>query len=126
MLIMVEALVGDIVILDISATTTDQDESNVQIVPSAESKARYLSKSHTPTARSILAQKMASTTALDSIQESLLGSAIATQSAPASRMKSTLCLGTKSQLDEQNKRNEERDKRLDAIMNFFSQNYQGF
>ncbi|QCD89912.1 hypothetical protein DEO72_LG4g864 [Vigna unguiculata] len=31
----------------------------------------------------------------------------------------------KSQLDEQNKRNEERDKRLDAIMNFFSQNYQG-
>ncbi|XP_027923167.1 uncharacterized protein LOC114181044 isoform X2 [Vigna unguiculata] len=92
MLIMVEALVGDIVILDISATTTDQDESNVQIVPSAESKARYLSKSHTPTARSILAQKMASTTALDSIQESLLGSAIATQSAPASRMKSTLCL----------------------------------
>ena len=30
----------------------------------------------------------------------------------------------KSQLDEQNKRNEERDKRLDAIMNFFSQNYQ--
>jgi len=28
-------------------------------------------------------------------------------------------------LDEQNKRNEERDKRLDAIMNFFSQNYQG-
>ncbi|QCD97141.1 PQ-loop repeat [Vigna unguiculata] len=54
--------------------------------------ARYLSKSHTPTAGSILAQKMASTTALDSIQESLLGSAIATQSAPASRMKSTLCL----------------------------------
>jgi len=28
-------------------------------------------------------------------------------------------------LDEQNKRNEERDKRLDAIMNLFSQNYQG-
>ncbi|XP_027936213.1 uncharacterized protein LOC114191213 [Vigna unguiculata] len=54
--------------------------------------ARYLSKSHTPTAGSILAQKMASTTALDSIQENLLGSAIATQSAPASRMKSTLCL----------------------------------
>ncbi|XP_027924571.1 uncharacterized protein LOC114182029 [Vigna unguiculata] len=91
------------------ATTTNQDESNVQIIPSAESKdlvvclkddnerisllsARYLSKSHTPTAGSILAQKMASTTALDSIQESLLGSAIATQSAPASRMKSTLCL----------------------------------
>jgi len=28
-------------------------------------------------------------------------------------------------LDEQNKRNEERDKRLDAMMNLFSQNYQG-
>ncbi|KAK7377971.1 hypothetical protein VNO80_03407 [Phaseolus coccineus] len=56
--------------------------------------ARYLSKSHTPTAGSILAQKMTSTstTALDSIQESLLGSAIATQSAPAPRMKNTLCL----------------------------------
>ena len=28
-------------------------------------------------------------------------------------------------MDEQNKRHEEHDKRLDAIMNFFSQNYQG-
>jgi len=28
-------------------------------------------------------------------------------------------------LDEQNKGNEEHDKRLDAIMNFFSQNYEG-
>ncbi|XP_047177471.1 uncharacterized protein LOC124844558 isoform X1 [Vigna umbellata] len=54
--------------------------------------ARYLSKSHTPTAGSILAQRMGSTTSLDSIQEGLLGSTIATQSAPASRMKSTLCL----------------------------------
>ncbi|XP_014491005.1 seven transmembrane protein 1 [Vigna radiata var. radiata] len=56
--------------------------------------ARYLSKSHTPTAGSILAQRMGSTTSLDSIQEGLLGSAIATQSAPASRMKNTLCLVT--------------------------------
>ncbi|ESW33915.1 hypothetical protein PHAVU_001G108900 [Phaseolus vulgaris] len=54
--------------------------------------ARYLSKSHTPTAGSILAHKMTSTAALDSIQESLLGSAIATQSAPAPRMKNTLCI----------------------------------
>ncbi|KAG5043171.1 hypothetical protein AAZX31_03G104100 [Glycine max] len=51
--------------------------------------ARYLSKSNTPTAGSILAQKPPT---LDSIQESLLGSTIATQSAPALKMKNTLCL----------------------------------
>ncbi|KAH1194490.1 putative vacuolar amino acid transporter YPQ3 [Glycine max] len=51
--------------------------------------ARYLSKSHTPTAGSILAQKPPT---LDSIQESLLGSTIVTQSAPALKMKNTLCL----------------------------------
>ncbi|TKY62782.1 vacuolar amino acid transporter YPQ1 [Spatholobus suberectus] len=54
--------------------------------------ARYLSKSHTPTAGSILAQRMACTpSTLDSIQENLLGSAIATQSAPALKIKNTLC-----------------------------------
>lgn len=30
--------IGDVVVLDISATTIDQDESNVQKIPSAESK----------------------------------------------------------------------------------------
>ncbi|XP_061342194.1 trigger factor-like protein TIG, Chloroplastic [Gastrolobium bilobum] len=30
--------VGDVVVLDISATTIDQDESNIKIIPSAESK----------------------------------------------------------------------------------------
>lgn len=30
--------VGDVAVLDISATTIDQDESNVQTIPSAESK----------------------------------------------------------------------------------------
>lgn len=30
--------IGDVAVLDISATTTDQDESNVQKIPSAESK----------------------------------------------------------------------------------------
>ncbi|XP_061355973.1 uncharacterized protein LOC133300444 [Gastrolobium bilobum] len=55
--------------------------------------ARYLSQSHTPTAGSILAQRMTPTSPiLDSIQENLLGSAVATQSAPALRIKSALCL----------------------------------
>lgn len=30
--------IGDVAVLDISATTIDQDESNVEIIPSAESK----------------------------------------------------------------------------------------
>lgn len=30
--------IGDVAVLDISATTVDQDESNVQKIPSAESK----------------------------------------------------------------------------------------
>ncbi|KAF1886545.1 hypothetical protein Lal_00045778 [Lupinus albus] len=55
--------------------------------------ARYLSKSHTPTAGSLLAQRMIpSSPTLDSIQENLLGSAAATQSAPALKIKNTLCL----------------------------------
>lgn len=53
--------------------------------------ARYLSKSQTPTAGSILAQRMSSTATLDSIQENLLGSAIATKSAPSLKIKNTLC-----------------------------------
>ncbi|WVY90972.1 hypothetical protein V8G54_036486 [Vigna mungo] len=35
-------IVGDIVVLDISATTIDQDESNVKNIPSAESKGLVL------------------------------------------------------------------------------------
>ncbi|KAL2320573.1 hypothetical protein Fmac_029542 [Flemingia macrophylla] len=53
--------------------------------------ARYLSKSHTPTAGSILAQRMPSTATLDSIQENLLGSTIASKSAPALKIKNTFC-----------------------------------
>jgi len=34
--------VGDIAVLDISATTIDQDESNVKSIPSAESKGLVL------------------------------------------------------------------------------------
>lgn len=30
--------IGDVAVLDISATTIDQDESNVETIPSAESK----------------------------------------------------------------------------------------
>ncbi|XP_057437851.1 seven transmembrane protein 1 [Lotus japonicus] len=55
--------------------------------------ARYLSRSHTPTAGSILAQRMApSSLNLDSIHENLLGSAAATQSAPALKIKTTFCI----------------------------------
>lgn len=32
------AQVGDVAVLDISATTIDQDESNIKKIPSAESK----------------------------------------------------------------------------------------
>ncbi|CAJ1917604.1 unnamed protein product [Sphenostylis stenocarpa] len=65
---------------------------NIFDSPNLGLSARYLSKSHTPTAGSILAQKMESTPALDSIHENFLVSAIATQSAPASSMKSTFCV----------------------------------
>ena len=34
--------VGDVVVLDISATTIDQDESNVKSIPSEESKGRVM------------------------------------------------------------------------------------
>ncbi|XP_019457557.1 PREDICTED: probable vacuolar amino acid transporter YPQ1 [Lupinus angustifolius] len=55
--------------------------------------ARYLSKSHTPTAGSLLAQRVIpSSPTLDSIQENLLGPAAATRSAPALKIKNTLCL----------------------------------
>ncbi|RDX90864.1 Ypq1, partial [Mucuna pruriens] len=53
--------------------------------------ARYLSNSHTPTAGSLLAQKMTfSPPTLDSIQENLLDSAILSKSAPA-KMKNIFC-----------------------------------
>lgn len=34
--------VGDVVVLDIAATTIDQDESNVKSIPSEESKGRVM------------------------------------------------------------------------------------
>jgi len=36
--------IGDVVVLDISATTIDQDESNVKNIPSAESKGSTMSR----------------------------------------------------------------------------------
>ncbi|CAL0322863.1 unnamed protein product [Lupinus luteus] len=55
--------------------------------------ARSLSKSHTPTAGSVLAQRVVpSSPTLGSIKENLLGPAAATQSAPALKIKNTLCL----------------------------------
>ncbi|KAF7801404.1 putative vacuolar amino acid transporter YPQ1 isoform X1 [Senna tora] len=57
--------------------------------------ARYLSKSHTPSAGSILAQKMSPPSSphmLDSIEEPLLFSKVSAQSAPSLKIKNTLCL----------------------------------
>ncbi|XP_027188915.2 vacuolar histidine transporter YPQ3 [Cicer arietinum] len=55
--------------------------------------ARSLNKSHTPTAGSVLAQReLSNSPCLDSIKENLLGSAVATQSAPTLKIKSTLCV----------------------------------
>ncbi|KAK2363135.1 PQ-loop repeat family protein / transmembrane family protein [Trifolium repens] len=56
--------------------------------------ARSLTMSHTPTAGSILAQIMSPPTSpfLDSIEEKLLGPDVTTQSAPISKIKSTLCV----------------------------------
>lgn len=42
------AQVGDVAVLDISATTIDQDESNIKKIPSAESKGLSLFTSFTP------------------------------------------------------------------------------
>ncbi|KAI4300978.1 hypothetical protein L6164_034301 [Bauhinia variegata] len=68
-----------------------------QISPGRElyyQSARYLSRSHTPTAGSVLAQRMTppSPHMLNSIEEPLLSSAVLTQSAPALKIKTTLCL----------------------------------
>ncbi|XP_058737796.1 probable vacuolar amino acid transporter YPQ2 [Vicia villosa] len=55
--------------------------------------ARSLTKTHTPTSGSILAQRMTPNSPfLDSLKENLLGSAFARQSAPSLKIKSTLCL----------------------------------
>ncbi|KAL1314178.1 hypothetical protein HN51_040957 [Arachis hypogaea] len=55
--------------------------------------ARYLSKSFTPTAGSVLAQRASPTSSyVGSIHEGLLGSAAIRQSAPAIKIKSTFCL----------------------------------
>ncbi|XP_061370502.1 uncharacterized protein LOC133313184 [Gastrolobium bilobum] len=55
--------------------------------------ARYLSKSHTPPAKSFLAQRMTPTShILNPMEEPLLGSANIAQSAPALKIKTTLCL----------------------------------
>ncbi|KAK7286629.1 hypothetical protein RJT34_21765 [Clitoria ternatea] len=52
--------------------------------------ARYLSKSHTPTAGSIIAKRRISSS-LDPIEENFLVSAGATKSAPSLRIKNSLC-----------------------------------
>ncbi|CAI8613742.1 unnamed protein product [Vicia faba] len=55
--------------------------------------ARSLTKTHTPTSGSILAQRMTPNSPfMDSMKENLLGSAFARQSAPSLKIKSTLCL----------------------------------
>ncbi|KAJ1393231.1 hypothetical protein SESBI_35100, partial [Sesbania bispinosa] len=54
--------------------------------------ARYLSKSHTPTEDSILAQRSTSTHTSNPIEEPLLSSSVLTQSAPVIKIKNTLCL----------------------------------
>ncbi|KAJ7976484.1 PQ-loop repeat family protein / transmembrane family protein [Quillaja saponaria] len=80
--------------------------------------ARSLTKSHTPTAGSVLAQRMTPTFHHigNAIEEPLLGEPISTQSEPALKIKTTLCLVSSVTFLGAFSVHQSADRRLDSVV----------